>query len=282
MQWTKRIAVVLALGTMGAGCSQRLAPEVPSGERPHLRVMTYNVNYGLAGDDATMDAIEAGDAEVVLLQETTPAWEAALRTRFAESHPHMQFHHCCGAGGLAILSKYPVVKEELLEPPEQAGWFPAWRLVVDSPLGQVQVLNVHLRPPVSDGGSVVSGYFSTPPIRRAQIDAYQAALEPELPTLIVGDFNESASGSAIGLLDDRGYRSALPRFQGAQDTWRWNTSVGTITSQLDHIVHDDKLVPLGVRVLGAGRSDHLPVVGDFELPAAEPVVRPEPSSGTSY
>ena len=34
--------------------------------------------------------------------------------------------------------------------------------MLQTAVGRVQVLNVHLRPPLSNGGSVVSGYFSTP------------------------------------------------------------------------------------------------------------------------
>jgi endonuclease/exonuclease/phosphatase (EEP) superfamily protein YafD len=256
---------ILALVLLSVACAERRPPEAPAAGQAHLRVMTYNVNYGIAGDAATMGAIEAGEAAVVLLQETTPAWEAALRARFSETYPHMGFHHCCGAGGLGVLSQHPFEDAGHLPPPEPAGWFPAWRIVVHAPLGDVQILNVHLRPQVSDSGSVVSGIFTTSSIRERQIAGFYPALDPELPTLVVGDFNESAGGSAIGYLADRGLVSALPRFTGPQDTWRWQTSVGTISTQLDHIVHDDRLAPLGVVVIARGRSDHLPVVGDFVL-----------------
>jgi endonuclease/exonuclease/phosphatase (EEP) superfamily protein YafD len=263
----KRALVVAALllAVMPA-CSSARTPQAPSPGRPHLGVMTYNVNYGLAsvegGDDDTMAAIEQGDADLVLLQETNEAWEQSLRKRFAKRYPHMAFRHCCLAGGLAVLSKHPLVSKQLLE--SEAGWFPAWRLVVDSPLGPLQVLNVHLRPPVSDGGSVVSGYFSTPPIREKEIVQHYGTLDGDMPTLIVGDFNES-DGRAIAYLEQRGMRSGLPEFAVPQDTWRWNTSVGTVHSQLDHIVyHPEQLRPLSVRVLPLGRSDHMPVVGVFE------------------
>lgn len=227
-----------------------------------MTVLTYNVNYGLAGDPPTTEAIRSANADMAFLQETTEAWEQHLRAELSSVYPHMAFKHCCGAGGLAVLSKRPIQPAEVIEPTE-GGWFPAWRVVVDTELGPIQVLNVHLRPMLSDSGSVVSGYFTTPPLREAQIERYHAYLNPNMPTLVVGDFNEGSGGRAIAYLADRGFRTALPEFGGSQKTWHWPTSVGTVSAQLDHIVYDEQLEPMDVRVVPMGRSDHLPVWGVF-------------------
>lgn len=260
-----RNAAALLVATLTFGCAgERQQPRLPDGSKPHLTVLTYNVNYGIPGDEPTLEAIRKADSDVAFLQETTAEWEAALRPAFASTFSHMAFRHCCGAGGLAVLSKHPFTDEAYVDPPE-GGWFPGWIVVVDSPLGKLQVLNVHLRPQLSESGSVVSGYFSTPKIREEQIAHYAKSLDASLPTLVVGDFNEGGGGRAIAYLSDRGYRSALPDFAGSEPTWRWPTSVMTVRQQLDHIVYDERLDALNVRVLTAGRSDHLPVVGVFQL-----------------
>ena len=219
------------------------------------------MNYGLEGDAETLAAIARAHADIVLLQETTPAWEQALRTRFAGRYPQMAFRHAGGAGGLAVLSRWPF--EERDYEPSEAGWFPAWRLVADSPLGPLQLLDVHLRPPVSEGGSVVGGYFSTPPVRRAEMEQFVRLLEPDLPTLVAGDFNEGRSGGAVEVLVERGFRDTLPAFDVPPGTWRWSTSLGTVSAELDHIVHGPGLVPVDARPLPLGRSDHLPVYAVF-------------------
>jgi len=261
------VAFVLSLALLLAGCSAPKKPaRLPTDERPHVKVMTYNVNYGLAGDPATLAAIGEPWADIVALQETTAKWESAIVDSLGHRYPHRAFRHCCGAGGLGVLSRYPWQEEEILE--ASAGWFPAWRLVIDTPLGPLQILNVHLRPPVSESGSVVSGYFSTPPIREREIEGFVQSLDPDLPTLVVGDFNENAGGRAITLLRAAGFATALEQFDVPQQTWHWNTSAGTVTAQLDHLVHDQRLDPLDVRALPLGRSDHWPVVGTFELRAA--------------
>jgi endonuclease/exonuclease/phosphatase (EEP) superfamily protein YafD len=251
--------LAIALCLAGAACARPARHARPTPGAPHLAVMTYNVNFGIAGDPATIDVIRRGDADVVFLQETTARWEASLRVELAAEYPHMQFRHCCGAGGLAVLSRYPFTERDYWEPPA-GGWFPAWRLVVDSPLGAVQVLAVHLHPPLDEDGSVVRGYLASRAVRLDEITSYVNGLDGELPTLIVGDFNEESDGGALAYLRRRGLRDADP---GA-DTWRWTTSIGTVHQQLDHVVHDASLVPIDATVIQGGRSDHLAVLVTLE------------------
>lgn len=264
----RRILLLLPLAAaLSLGCASRPARRAvePLPDRPHVTVMTFNVNFALAGDPDTVAAIADQDADVIFLQETTADWEAVLRSNLAASHPHMVFKHWPPAGGLAVLSKRPLADVEYLPARD---WFPAARVVLDTPLGPLQVLNVHLRPPLGDGGSVVRGYFSTKPIRQREIDAFAAALDPSIPSLVVGDFNEHEGGRALKWLrDERGMRSALPEFEPYATTWRWRTSVLTLRGRYDHIVYDRRLEPLRVEVRRAGRSDHLPVVGVFALAA---------------
>lgn len=260
----RTVAVLwLAAGLGGASCAPSRSPRPPARGEPTLSVLTYNVNYGMAGDPDTLEALRSANADLVLLQETTESWEAVLRGELATLYPHMSFRHCCGAGGLGVLSKTEFSEHEYFRAPR--AWFPAWRLLVETRLGQVQVLNVHLRPQISDSGSVVSGYFTTPPVREREIAAYATTLEGELPTLVVGDFNENESGRALTYLKLRGFRSALPEFDPDADTWRWQTSLGQVNAQLDHIVYDPSLDPLSATVIEAGRSDHYPVLASFRL-----------------
>lgn len=253
----------LVAGFTAASCTPQRSPQRPAAGQPTLSVLTYNVNYGMAGDPETLEALRNANADLVLLQETTESWEAVLRGELRARYPYMSFRHCCGAGGLAVLSKTRFSEHQYFAAPE--AWFPAWRLLVETRLGPVQVLNVHLRPQISDSGSVVSGYFTTPPVREREIAAYASTLKRDLPTLVVGDFNENDSGRALTYLKQRGFRSALPEFDPGADTWRWQTSLGEVNAQLDHIVYDPSLDPLSATVIEAGSSDHYPVLASFRL-----------------
>ena len=262
------IPAALIVALLSSGCSH--APErqpTAPGPRPALRLMTYNVNFGIAGDGPTLAAIESGQADVVLLQEINKPWERSLRARFEATYAHSVFHPRGGAGGIGVMSRLPIRAQQLIAT-EGDGWFPALRLVFDSPLGALQVLVVHLRPPVSDGGSFVAGHFTAPAIHEKEIARFCEALDRDLPTMVAGDFNEEEDGRAIaylarGACGNRTMTSALPQFAPDRPTWRWPTTFHTFERRLDHIVYDGRLEPLSVEVLDAGRSDHFPVVGVF-------------------
>lgn len=232
-------------------------PAAPAGA-PQLRVLTFNINYGVGQDPRNIAAVADANADLVLLQETTDESELAFRKALAAEYPHMLFQACCNAGGLGVLSKHPIIEQQYLEP--TVGWFPAWRVVVGSPLGPVQVLDVHLRPPMSDGGSWVAGYFSTRDVRRDEIAAFWESMDPQMPTIIAGDFNEDADGKAIAYLAEKGLRSALPQISPRAKTWHWQTRVGELHMMLDHVVYGAGLELYGAEVMDRGVSDHLPVL----------------------
>ena len=259
MRW---LCLLVAL----AACddSRLLAPVLQPKAASQLRVMSYNVNFGIAGDPATIEAIAGVGADLVFLQETNEVWQRALVARLGTAYPHVRFTHpdSWPAGGMGLLSKSPVVALEQL--PSFGGMFFAWRVVVDTKLGRIQVLNVHLRPPMSDGGSWVVGYFSTRDDRLREIEHHAAALDPRLPTLVVGDFNEEGDGRAIGFLLDHGFGDALAEHVGTRRTWEWPVGSVTLRFQLDHLMHDDHFIAVQAAIVEGGRSDHKPVWADFE------------------
>jgi len=254
---------LLVVGCHGCGDSRVLAPVMLKAAN-QMRVMSYNVNFGIAGDPSTIDAIADAKPDLVFLQETNAEWQRAIVARLGSEYPHVRFTHpeTWQAGGMGLLSKYPIVSLEHLD--TYGGYFFAWRVVLDTKLGRIQVLNVHLRPPMSDGGSWVVGYFSTRGNRLSEIEHHAAALDRKLPTLVVGDFNEEGDGRAVEFLKDRGFGDALPQFVGKTRTWEWPVSGMTLKFQLDHIMHDAYFVPVTGAIVEAGRSDHKPVWVDFE------------------
>lgn len=268
LKWLLSAAVlVFPLGLvcrLALGCAT-VPLEPAAADEPTLRVLTYNVNFGLAGDEETLQAIVDADADLVLLQETTPVWAEAIRRRLGERYPHVVELGHVAAGGQMVLAKRPFDVKQTLPSPSR--WFPAMRLVAQTALGPVQVLNLHLHPPVSPSGSWVSGYFTTGPVRRAEIERFVQGLEPGLPTLFVGDFNEEANGDAIQFLKERGARDAVSDHLGSEPTWRWRVGGVTLRFQLDHVLYEGALRPVDVQIREAGRSDHLPVVAVFAASA---------------
>lgn len=250
------IAVVL----LSASCFRplRVARE-PVKNEATLKVVTWNVNYGVGGAPDAFEQLERAtrDADLVLLQETNATWEANVRARLTQRFPHQFWLDDAAAGGQAVLSRRAFEHEVL---PPTSGWFAAIRLESETKLGRVQVLSVHLHPPISDSGGVVSGYLFTGQTRRHELEDFVATLDPKLRTLIVGDFNESTQGDAIEWAAKRGFRSALPEFAPAADTWKWPlTKSLQLSAQFDHVLYSRGLAPLSASVLKLGRSDHFPV-----------------------
>lgn len=251
----------------------------PALNEPVLQVLTYNLNYGIAGDESTVAAILERDADVVLLQETNARWQQALQPLLSKRYPGQAWLDGQAASGMAILSKHPLEAKALANP---NGWFPAIRAVTDTPLGRVQLLGVHLHPPVSESGSWVSGYLSTGGVRRDEMAHFLAKLDPSMPTIVAGDFNEDARGDALQLLERHGLRTALPELHPAAKTWRWPlTQSLELTAQLDHVAYGPELEPIDARVTRTGNSDHFPVVVDFVRAQPNTLRPPPPSRGGS-
>lgn len=224
-----------------------------------LTVATYNINFGNGHDPNTIDVIAALDTDVILLQETTEASEAAIRAVLADRYPEIRFHHCCRAGGLGILSRFPIVEDGILEP--TVGPFPAYWARLKTRGGDVLVLDVHLRPPMSDGGSWVVGYFSTRDDRMREMGTFFSQLPShDLPMIVAGDFNENEDGRAIELLGRKGLKSALPRFAPKANTWHWTVAGSELRMMLDHVLTAEPLVPVSASVRTEGVSDHYPVI----------------------
>ena len=254
------VAAVLMAGLVGCAETRPVAP--PTG--PHFSVMSYNVNWGMPRADLAVRAILEAEPDIVCLQETTPDWEWYLSNTLREQYPHRAFRHYGGAGGLAVLSKLPFETRAYVEP--KAGWFPAWIVTVRTPLGLVQICNVHLRPPLSETGSVSpSAYFDTKDIRRREVQAAWERLDPAAPAVVLGDFNEDDDGRAVTWLKGKGFTDAVAEFDTEAPTWHWRLGLVTLRDRYDHIMHSSGLRAASARVIKQGESDHYPVTAVIEM-----------------
>ncbi|HKO94658.1 MAG TPA: endonuclease/exonuclease/phosphatase family protein [Polyangiaceae bacterium] len=239
-----------------------LRPRPPSEGAPHFTVMTYNIELGAKGEASTLDSIGAVNADIACLQEVTPAAELAMRERFTELYPYQLFEPQGGAGGLAVLSRFPLEDRGLLLAPED--WHPSWRVDAQSPAGPVQLLNIHLRSLFSADTGPLRSYLSTDADHLTEMKQFEQHCDDSLPAVVLGDFNEGVTGDAVQFLEQQGFRNLLPAFHPGQPTWRFPAVGGQLQKTYDHIFVDDHLQPLNAWVETRGQSDHLPVIAHVE------------------
>lgn len=251
--WGVRRAALLCV--LVVGCGSDPAPRAPGQLRGSpsddaLWVATYNVNFERPSD-VTVAAIAAADADVVFLQETHEAWEQAIDE--ALDYPHVEFRHDQAEGGMAILSRYPFEIRRHGRAPQSA--FPSTRLVAHTPLGELDVLHVHLHPPLDEDGSLVVGYFTTSTRR---YDELVHQLGARTPDLVLGDFNEG-EGPAIEHLESLSMAQAQTTLGPPERTWTWDAGATELEGRPDHVFAGRALRVTGVQVLLRGDSDHRPL-----------------------
>jgi endonuclease/exonuclease/phosphatase family metal-dependent hydrolase len=252
--------ILLAFSVAGGGAScgePPLRPRPPSEGAPHFTVMSYNVELGAEGERGSLEGFDTMDADVLCLQEVTPAAEEVLRSEYTDDYPYQLYKSKGGAGGLAALSRFPLTDDGLRTVPE--GWHPAWHLEAETPAGRVQILNVHLRSLFSADTGPLRSYLSTGEDHLAEIEAFSNDCETEVPTIVLGDFNEGVNGDAVNFLEERGYLNLLPAFRPGQPTWGFRSVADQLSETIDHILINDALVPLDAWVKRHGHSDHMPV-----------------------
>lgn len=225
-----------------------------------LTLMTYNVNWGNPSPKTSLDAIEKANADVVLLQEITSEWRSLLEKRFKSTYAHRTYH-TGGPGGIAVLSKLPIKRDDLWHARNTGAFFPAQRIIVATAEGDVQLLHVHLRPAI-DGGSWIKGFMTTPKVRRREIAAHWQKIDGTLPTIVAGDFNEDPDGLAIEFLAGHGL-ARVPT--SGPTTWHYEQMVkgkpwDLLKMDIDHVLVDGRFTAVDAHVMDAGTSDHRPVV----------------------
>ena len=269
------------------------ASDLPCHCAEHCSVLTYNVNYDSpkqkinCNADRILDAISQSEADIVLLQETNKAWEELLVELLCSTkYPHYCFHHPeenidRAASGMAILARYPIrnvattkfysENDTLLS----GSVFPAMTASIEgTPLGNLEVANVHLRPPLElDGSATFSTARTTGPIREAEVKELLKRRQESSRSafdLVAGDFNEQDGADALRLLEKNGKMiDALQEYVPSnKETHRWPFGKFlTMHKRLDHICYKpDRITCIGCGVISGyeeGASDHQPVLAKF-------------------
>jgi endonuclease/exonuclease/phosphatase family metal-dependent hydrolase len=250
-----------------------VAPPSPAARPISLRVATYNVNWGNADLKELATAIQRADADVVCLQETTAASEELLRETFKAGYPHIRFQGHEGrfaAERFGFLSRLPLRNVRFVPP--QHGLFGTYCADLDVRGQALRIVNVHLSPLlVRRGAGLRDAYAALRNMEQTHTDEARRILEgidPDMPTIIAGDFNSLSTLQAPLLLKGAGFTdsfAAVTTKPDAHPTWRWRLRSGTWDLRIDYVFHSAHFTTKRSEVFESDASDHSLLVSELDL-----------------
>lgn len=275
--WKGCLLVWLALGgTEGMGAE-------PAAAKPaEWVVATYNVLHRNTNLTQLAQIIRGFDASLVCLQETTPRIEKHLRENLQMAYPHQFYQTARGSGGMAILSRHPLLEVEYLPPEAEVRGALLARV---EPFGAGRVIefaSVHLRtPPVLQPvplPTALALFQQVGEVQDREIRRIYRKFKLAGPRLVMGDFNSFSFGPAQTFLKAEGLQDSFAAVQAKADevpTWRGNNLGLGVAFRIDYLFHSSHFRTLESRVVSEGASDHFPVVSRLQL-QTEPPPSPAP------
>ncbi len=236
-------------------------PQAASAPAKTFTVASYNINYGNPNLKAVVEAIALSKADLVCLQETTPASERYLRAALGRTYRYMDFRHAGGAGGLGFLSSSAFRHVKYI--PRKHGWFGSWVVKVKLGGSEVQLAAVHLMPTDlrrAEGFRQAARIFlEREAARLSEIRHIHANLERQVPTILLGDFNTVSGFATVQFLAGQGFAdsfASVTEQPDAHPTWHWRHGQTEWKYRLDYIFHTGDLATTASKVVPSEGSDH--------------------------
>lgn len=234
-----------------------------------IEVMTFNLGPYVAQPDAVAAAIAAENADIVVVQELTPASDKAIRATLATRYPYMALEP--DERGRGLLSRYPIDDVTWIQ---ADGEERATLSATITAMGRrIHLFAPHPNPPNISwlpGLPLPSG-LDTGPQERQLLDIGRRAEEVAGTVLVMGDFNMTDQTKAYAALTTTlrdafrdagwGFGLTFPHDLGAGSLPPYlrflrSIPVPTRLLRLDYILHSADMVAESARVGCHGGSDH--------------------------
>ncbi|WP_198955838.1 endonuclease/exonuclease/phosphatase family protein [Streptomyces sp. CB02009] len=236
------VPAVAWLATFGGALADKTSP---GGD---LTLVSHNVNQDNPDPGGTVRSLLAARADVLALEELSPATAPAYEQALAEAYP---YHFYEGTVGLWSVHPLSDARAVPIMP-----WTRAMRATVDAPGGPLAVYVAHL-PSVRVGAS---GFTAGARDEALGLLVSEVRAEPVRRVVVLGDLNGSTDDRALRPLTDRLVSAQAAAGAGFGFTWPARLPV----------VRIDQILLGGVRAasawtLPATASDHLPVAARIHL-----------------
>lgn len=224
-----------------------------------LRVMSANVNLRNEPSLYALKWVREQRVDLFAVIEMPRAWSDALGAMSADFPYSFGRPSDTNAAGIGLFSRFPLREAHFENTCAECQ--PFIDAIVDHPTGPIRVLAIHPLSPMS----IERTEWRDAELRRVA----ELCADRDIPTIIMGDFNETPYGEAFNdLLRVTGYTAART-VKGFSPTWPSARDAIEIPSFLripiDHIVVSPHFrterFDVGVQI----GSDHLPVIADLKL-----------------
>lgn len=238
---------------------------VPNGfasTAPDLRVVSYNTYVNAPTTDSVEAVVARTRADVLLLQEVFPPRQDALAAALADTYPHQFTVQNPRIGGVMVLSRHEIVETRPVSL-SAPGARETAVVVLDVDGRRMQVVPVHLTSPCPRCGASMTERLELEGERRpAELLAVLRALDPDVPTVIGGDFNSTERSEPYRLLTHVGFEDPH-RQAGSGPGFTWpNDQLPFPVLRIDWVLTRG-LDAVDAWVGDGGASDHRPVVVDL-------------------
>ena len=218
-----------------------------------LRLMLINVEWVNRNYAVVTKAIAEARADIIVLQEFTPAWRDQVQSLSAE-YPFYEPIPRPDGGGMAIFSRYPLIGVEVLTLDASTHVAVLARVNVDGTV--VSILALHPPAPVrSDKFANRNRQFTEAVLLLKSIGG---------PRVLIGDLNTTMwSPYFRELVRDSGLRDARLGF-GLQPSWPMALPK-LFQIPIDHCLVSDDIEVVAVKAGGHIGSDHRPLMFDVRF-----------------
>lgn len=247
-----------------------------------LKVLTYNLNRAYitsvnnGSEQDVIDFIKEQDTDIVLLQEFNPTIYSDINKKLKEKYPYGTLDEE-GNRFKSVFSRYPIVDYQQLDANGEI--LPICVMEVDVNGRKCCIATCHL---MSNNFSVVYREIKGECINliagvKKTIDAIRQGCRSrqkqakilleylkgkDAPILVCGDFNDVSWSGTMRRFAEVGYA----------DAW-WKKGFGfgftfwgmKMRFRLDHILYNERLKPIWIRVVHSNLSDHRPLVAAFSI-----------------
>lgn len=248
-----------------------LTPPTPQADRPanSVTILTFNLRYSNGNVAALLSRIGAAQADLLALQEISPFQQQNLKQAMSSRYPYYWYDV---ESAMAVYSRYPILTRKNL--PMQP--WSAQSVVVQVADTPLHLINAHLAPVgvlryvQTLDADVVRKLTDN---REAQVSQIQTAIQDTgLPAVVACDCNMTDLMTAYGQITTTMRDAYRDRGWGLGHTllvprgFELGLPFNLPGLRVDYLFYSPEITALEIDIVsGDTGSDHLPLVGHFEL-----------------